>query len=77
MSSQASIKAEKDLSDHLKAKSMTSLSEAIGISDKFLFMGEIFNGNKDAYAQAISRLDKAENIQDAMAIIMSYTDEKS
>ena len=73
----ASIKAEKDLSDHLKVKSITSLSEAIGISDKFLFMGEIFDGNKDAYTQAISRLDKAESLQDAMAIIMSYTGENT
>ena len=71
------IKAEKDLSDQLKAKSMSSISEAIGISDKFLFMGEIFNGNKETYNQAISRLDKAETIQDAMAIIMSYTGEKT
>jgi len=39
-------------------------------------MGEIFDGNKDAYTQAISRLDKAESLQDAMAIIMSYMDEK-
>ena len=68
-----SIKAAKDLSDHLKAKQMISLSDAIGLSDKFLFIGEIFDGNKEAYAQAISRLDKAENLQDAMAIIMSYT----
>jgi hypothetical protein len=72
-----SIKAEIDLSDQLKTKPITSLSEAIGISDKFLFMGEIFEGNKEAYAQAISRLDKAESLQDAMAIIMSYTGEKS
>jgi hypothetical protein len=71
-----SVKAEKDLSDHLKAKQITSLSEAIGISDKFLFMGEIFDGNKEAYAQAISRLEKAENLDDARAIIMSYTGEK-
>ena len=69
----ASIKAEKDLSDHLKVKSITSLSEAIGISDKFLFMGEIFDGNKAAYAQAISKLDKTESLEDATAIIMSYT----
>ena len=68
-----SIKAAKDLSDHLKAKQMVSLSDAIGLSDKFLFIGEIFDGNKEAYAQAISRLDKAEDLQDAMAIIMSYT----
>jgi len=45
---------------------MISLSDAIGLSDKFLFIGEIFDGNKEAYAQAISRLDKAENLQDAM-----------
>ena len=37
-------------------------------------MGEIFDGNKEAYAQAISKLDKTENIEDATAIIMSYTD---
>jgi hypothetical protein len=69
----ASIKAEKDLSDHLKVKSIASLSEAIGISDKFLFMGEIFDGNKESYAQAISKLDKAESLEDATTIIMSYT----
>ena len=68
----ANKKAEKDLSDQLKVKSITKLSDAIGISDKFLFMGEIFNGNKEAYAQAISSLDKAETLEDASAIIMSY-----
>jgi hypothetical protein len=71
------IKAEKDLSDQLKAKPINSLSEAIDISDKFLFMGEIFDGNKDAYAQAISRLDKAESLDDAEAIIKSYTGENT
>jgi hypothetical protein len=69
----AGLKTEKDLSDQLKAKHISSLSEAIGISDKFLFIGEIFDGNKESYAQAIAKLDKAENLQDAMAIIMSYT----
>jgi hypothetical protein len=71
------LKAEKDLSEQLKAKPIASLSEAIGISDKFLFIGEIFDGNKESYSQAISRLDKAENLQDAMAIIMSYTGENT
>jgi hypothetical protein len=71
------IKTEKNLSDNLKAKPISSLSEAIGISDKFLFISEIFDGNKDSYTQAISRLDKAESLQDAMAIIMSYTGENT
>ncbi len=52
------------------------MSDAIGLNDRFLFISEIFDGNKDSYNQAISRLDKAENLQDAMAIIMSYTGEK-
>ena len=71
----AGIKIEKDLSDRLKVKSLASLTEAIGISDKFLFIGEIFAGNKEKYAQAISRLDKVESIEDAKAIIMSYTED--
>jgi outer membrane biosynthesis protein TonB len=70
------IKTEKDLSDKLKRKPITNLSDAIGINDRFLFISEIFEGNKDAYTQAISRLDKAESLSDAMAIIMSYTGEK-
>lgn len=73
----SSVKAKKDISDRLKVKHVTTLSEAIGISDKFLFIGEIFNGNKEAYIQAISRLDKAESLQDAMAIIVSYTGENT
>lgn len=69
----ANIKAEKDLSDQLKKKQIKSLTEVIGISDKFLFMGEIFNGDKEAYAQAISRIDQAESFEDAMTVIISYT----
>ncbi len=49
------------------------LTEAIGVNDRFLFIREIFNDNQEAYAQAISRLEDAENIADAKAIIMSYT----
>lgn len=68
-----SMKTDEDVSEILKTKPLTSLSEAIGVNDKFLFMREIFNDNKDAYAQAISRLDNAESLADARAVIMSYT----
>ncbi len=73
----SSLKAERDISDRLKAKTLVTLSDAIGISDKFLFIGEIFDGDKGAYAQAISRLDKTESLDDAKAIIMSYASEKT
>lgn len=73
---EATTKAEKDLSDKLKDKPITNLSEAIGINDRFLFTSEIFDGNKDAYKEAISRLDNTDSLIDAMAIIMSYTGDK-
>jgi hypothetical protein len=68
-----SIRADEDISDILKTKQLSDLSDAIGINDKFLFIREIFEGNKDAYNQAINRLNNAENIIDARAVIMSYT----
>jgi hypothetical protein len=68
-----SLKSDDDFSDILKTKPLTNLSEAIGVNDRFLFIREIFDGNKDAYTQAISRLDNAESLTDARAVIMSYT----
>ncbi len=73
----AGRKGEEDISDHLKSKKLISLSEAIGVNDRFLFIREIFDGNKDAYTQAISRLETIESLQDAIAVIMSYTGEKN
>ncbi len=59
--------------DILKSRHLTNLREAIGVNDKFLFIKEIFKNDKDAYNLAISRLEQATNIEDAKAIIMSYT----
>jgi hypothetical protein len=56
-------------------KSVENLTDAIGISDKFLFIREIFKGSQSDYEQAIDKLNHAGNIPDAMAIIMSYTGE--
>lgn len=64
---------EDDIAEIMKTKPITSLVEAIGLNDKFLFIGKIFKGNKTEYNQAISRLESVENITDARAIIMSYT----
>lgn len=66
-------KGEDDLTELLKSKPLSSLSEAIGINDRFLFVREIFDGKNEAYSQAITRLDKAETVSDARAVIMSYT----
>ena len=67
------MKGDDDIADILKTKHLTSLLQAIGVNDKFLFIREIFNGNQSDYTQAISRLESAENLTDARAVIMSYT----
>jgi hypothetical protein len=67
------LKSEEDISEILKSKPLNSLSEAIGVNDKFLFIREIFDGNQKAYTQAILRLEVAESLSDARAVIMSYT----
>ncbi len=67
------LKNEEDFSKILKTMPLSNLFEAIGVNDRFLFIREIFKGNKDAYSQAIARLNNTENITDARAVIMSYT----
>jgi hypothetical protein len=64
-----------DISSVIKSIPVTDLTEAIGINDKFLFMKVIFNGNQESYNEAISKLNRAANLSDAKAIIMSYTGE--
>ena len=71
------MKGDDDIADILKTQHLSSLLEAIGLNDKFLFIREIFDGNQNAYNQAISRLESAENLNDARAVIMSYTGENS
>ncbi len=61
-------------SNIIKAKPVSSLTEAIGLSDKFLFISELFKGDKDAYQQTISKLDNAENYTDARTLVMSLSE---
>jgi hypothetical protein len=72
-----SINSEDDLTLVLQSQPIDSLLNAIGINDKFLFIREIFKGNQVEYHQAISRLENAENMTDAKAVIMSYTGENN
>ncbi len=66
-----------DILEKLKTKPVTSLSEAIGVNDKFLFIREIFNNNYDAYNQAIFKLDAVHNLTEATEIITSFSGENT
>jgi len=67
------FKAEDDVTELMKSKPIQNLKAAIGLNDKFLFIREIFNGDKEAYDQAINRLEEAGSTEDAKAVIVSYT----
>jgi hypothetical protein len=69
----AGMRSAEDVSDILKTKPLTNLYDAIGVNDKFLYIREIFDGNKESYNQAIARIEEAESMKDARAVIMSYT----
>jgi len=71
------LKHEDDVLEILKTKRVTSLAEAIGVNDKFLFIREIFDGNQGTYDQAITKLESAGNLDDALSIILSYTGDKT
>jgi len=67
------FKVEDDVTEIIKLQPIESLKAAIGLNDRFLFIREIFNGDKDAYDQAIAKLEKSSSTDDAKAVIISYT----
>jgi hypothetical protein len=70
-----SIESDEDASsDHIQIP-ITDLNDAIGINDKFLFIREIFGGNQSPYNEAIAKLNKSNDLEDARAVILSYTGE--
>lgn len=71
------LKHEDDVLEILKTKPLSSLDEAIGINDKFLFIREIFDGKTESYNQAIEKLESVGSLSDAMAVIMSYSGENT
>jgi hypothetical protein len=72
---QLSGQPEDDFS-YMKNKHWSGLSEEIGINDRFYYIREIFNGSRDSYAEALSRLEKADNLSEARTVILSYKIDK-
>jgi len=66
-------KHEADISDIISTQPLQSLTDAIGINDRFHFINEVFNGSREAYDQALKKLDMVKSLSDARAVIMSYT----
>ncbi|MBC36176.1 MAG: hypothetical protein CL663_09065 [Bacteroidetes bacterium] len=55
--------------DKFQDKQISTLKEAIGINEKFLFINELFEGNMQKYNQSIDRIDMAPSKEKAESII--------
>ena len=53
------------LADKLKKQPITNLASSIGINQKFLFMNDLFQGERDAFHESIAHLDKFDSYLDA------------
>lgn len=50
----------------------TNISDAIGINDRFYYIREVFSGDREAYSEAVARLETAKNMSEAREIVKSY-----
>lgn len=56
-----------------RAMPLTSLRDAIGINDRFLYIREIFNGDSSAFSSALSKLELVNTVDEARALIAEIT----
>jgi hypothetical protein len=49
----------------MQSKPIKDLSKAIGVNDKFLFIRELFDGNKEHYHEAIQLLNEIPDYEEA------------
>jgi len=68
---QLSAKPDNDLLTTLSAKPVEDITTAIGINDRFFFTRELFGGRQEEYYRAVSRLNKAMGLEEAMDILDS------
>ena len=61
----AKKQSQNDLSSKMQSKPIQDLNKAIGLNDRFLFIRELFNGNKDAYYEAIQIINEMPNYEEA------------
>ncbi len=71
-----SMKHDEDVLEIIKTKPVSSLKEAIGINDKYLFIKEIFSGDQESYDQVIIKLESAGSLDEAKDIIFAFAGEK-
>ena len=60
------------LADEITNSKIASLTDGVGINDKFLMIRDLFDGDDEAYATAIRDLDAEETFEDCMIYIVEH-----
>lgn len=63
------IAAPAPLAEEITHSKITSLSQGVGINDKFLMIRDLFDGDDEAYDQTIADLDSMESFDDCIIYI--------
>jgi len=61
----AGSKEDRSIGAQMQQKPVSNIKDVIGVNEKFLFINELFDGNIQAYYDAIARLNDFENMQTA------------
>jgi hypothetical protein len=70
--SMSSVPAQGVMGSRLLFQPIADLTSGIGLNDKFSFISEIFSNNATQYDEAISRINKAVNLDEANWILQKY-----
>ncbi|MFP4448089.1 MAG: hypothetical protein ACLFPH_05100 [Bacteroidales bacterium] len=70
----AKSQSKNDVSSKMQAKPIQDLIKAIGVNDKFLFIKELFEGNKDQYHEAIQILNEMPSLEEAETYLQESFD---
>ncbi len=54
-----------DVSSRIKSNPISSIRNAIGVNEKFLFLNELFDGDKKVYDDTLTILDSSNNFNEA------------
>jgi len=64
-------KEDKSIGERMQQQPISDLKEVIGVNEKFLFINELFDGNIQAYNDAVARLNSMEDAQKAFDYLNS------
>ena len=65
----AAKQPQNNLSTRMQSRPIQDLSKAIGLNDKFLFIRELFEGDKEKYHEAIQIINEIPSFEEAQSYI--------